>query len=218
MIMPKKAVNDVFASSNSLIVLSFRAEHAGEEFLGSEIQQATKVSRAGVYLAGRELITKNLVARIEKGRFHLYSVRHDRPIVRQFKILKNIAVLEPLIEKMRPIALKIVLFGSTGRGEDTSTSDIDIFIRTFVPEKIRRVLTSSINERTIQAVITTPAEWPVIKEKNPLFADEIDRGIALWETNDEFGVQRLPEKGENQTVFQRKKIRASRAEDGGIRS
>jgi predicted nucleotidyltransferase len=206
--MPRNTITDVFASSNVLIVLSFLAEHAGEEFLSSEIRQATKLSRAGVYLAGRDLVAKNLVSRIEKGRFHLYSVKPDHPIVRQFKILKNIAALESLLEKMRPAAQKIVLFGSAARGEDLASSDIDIFFLTLVPEKIRSLLASYTGARKIQSIVLAPSEWSEFKDREPVFVEEIERGIALWEVRDESGLHRMPEEREDQRIFPRKKPRS----------
>jgi predicted nucleotidyltransferase len=205
--MPKKTRKGLLASSNSLKILTYLSAHPGQEFLNSEIQRATGVSRAGAYLALRELLGHGIATKIEKGRFHLYAVNHDDPVIRQYKVLTNVIALEHLIKKIKPFALAVVLFGSAARGEDYASSDIDIFVRTFVPEKIRSLLASYKGERRIQSIVLEPSEWSDFKEREPIFFEEIERGITLWEKKDESGFQRMPQERENQRIHQRKKSR-----------
>ncbi len=202
--MNKKTTNDIFIPSNSLRALSFLADHPGREFLGSEIQGATSLSRAGVYLALRELVARGLADKKERGRFHLYSVGPAHPLVRQFKVLKNIVLLEPLLSLLRLSSIKVILFGSASRGEDSSSSDIDIFVLTRAPEIISEHISSFFLGRTIQSVIIVPAQWPDFRKKNSVFWGEIDRGIVLWEETDEPGVSRMPEERENTPFFKGK--------------
>lgn len=179
--MRKKSSTDLFQPSNSLKVLSFLADNPGREYLSSEILGPISMSRAGVYLALQELVARGLADKKERGRFHLYSVDHAHPLVKQFKVLKNTALLEPLLSRLRPSSIKVILFGSAGRGEDSSSSDIDIFVLTRDPEIIRELITSFSCRRTIQPVIVVPAQWAAFREKNTVFWGEIDRGIVLWE-------------------------------------
>jgi predicted nucleotidyltransferase len=199
-----KSPTDLFQPSNSLKVLSFLADNPGQEFLGSEIQGSTSLSRAGVYLALQELVASGLADKKERGRFHLYSVDHAHPLVKQFKVLKNTALLEPLLSRLRPSSIKVILFGSAGRGEDSPASDVDIFVLTRDAEIIRELITSFSCGRKIQSVVIAPAQWPDFREKNTVFWGEIDRGIVLWEEQDEPRVSRLSEEGEDKAFFQRK--------------
>jgi predicted nucleotidyltransferase len=202
--MRKKTATDIFIPSNSLRVLSFLADNPGREYLSSEILGPTSMSRAGVYLALQELVARGLAVRKEKGRFHLYSIDYAHPMVKQFKVLRNAVLLEPLLSRLRPATIKVILFGSASRGEDSSSSDIDIFVLTRDPEIIRELITSFSCRRTIQPVIVVPAQWAVFREKEKVFYGEIDRGIVLWEEQDEPGVSRLYEEGEDKAFFQRK--------------
>jgi len=202
--MSGKATIDIFLPSNSLRALAFMVDNPNQEFLGSEIQDATSLSRAGVYLALQELVARGLAYKKERGRFHLYSIDHADPMVKQFKVLKNTVLLEPLLCRLRPSSIKVILFGSASRGEDSSSSDIDIFILTRDPETIRELITSFSIGRKIQPIIIAPTQLFDFREKNTVFWGEIDRGIVLWEEQDEPGISRLSEEGEDKAFFQRK--------------
>ena len=75
--MKKPKIIDIFGATNSLKVLSCLAEHPGKEFLGSQIQKAVSISRAGVYLALGELSRQNLVSKSKKGKLLFYSINKN---------------------------------------------------------------------------------------------------------------------------------------------
>lgn len=179
--MTKPSHDIVFDSTVILRILSFLMTSPAQEFLASEIQRETRASRAGTYLALQQLVQRGFARRTERGRFHLYSVPLDNPILKQFKVLKNLLLLEPLLDKLRGVSLKVILFGSAGRGEDTSTSDFDIFILAHEVEIIQTLVSSFKGRRRIQAIILRPVEFSEFREKEKLFHSEIDRGIVLWE-------------------------------------
>ena len=179
--MQKKSCGDIFSATNALKVLSFLADNPGKELLGSDIQKATCLSRAGVYIALRELIKQKLVFKTRRGKFLLYSVAHDDPVVRQFKILNNILSLTSLISRLKPLSKKIILYGSASRGEDDQKSDIDLFILAKDPQAVKEPLSSIKMKRKIQAVIKSPSELADLKEEDVTFYNEVDRGITLWE-------------------------------------
>ena len=172
---------DIFSVTNSLKILSFLADNVGKEFLGSEIQKATKLSRAGVYIALRELIKQKLVSKTQRGKFLVYSVVYDDPVIRQFKVLRNILLLKPVIAKLKPLSKKIILYGSASRGEDLLNSDIDLFVLSKDPEAIKEILPSIRIKRKIQTIVKSPSELADLREKERVFYGEVDRGITLWE-------------------------------------
>jgi len=179
--MKKPKIIDVFGATNSLKVLSYLAEHPGKEFLSGEIQKAIFISRAGVYIALGELARQNLVSKAKKGKLLFYSIIYDDSAIKQFKVLKNILALRPLISKLKPLSNKIVLYGSTGRGENDPASDIDLFILSHEPEEAKRLIGSIKTRQKIQSVIRTPSELADFKSKDKVYYTEVDRGITLWE-------------------------------------
>src|SRR3989338_8861128 len=141
--MKKTKTIDIFGATNSLKVLSYLAEHPGKEFLSSQIQKATSISRAGVYIALGELARQNLISKAKKGKLLFYSIIYDDSAIKQFKILKNVLALRPLVSKLKGLSKKIILYGSTSRGENDPTSDIDLFILSREPEEAKKVVARS---------------------------------------------------------------------------
>lgn len=180
--MAKKTEKNIFFFTNALKALKFLAEHPGKEFTGSDIQDGTGLSRAGVYFALRDLEKQGLVSKHKKGRGKLlvYALKSGNPVVKQYKVLITILSLEKLIDKLKPVTRKAVLFGSAGRGEDTAGSDIDLFVLSKDSEEARKIIGTFKSVRNIQAVIKTQVEYSALKENEKIFFNEIDRGIVLW--------------------------------------
>ncbi len=174
-------VIDIFGATNSLKVLSYLAQDPSKEFLVSEIQKATLASRAGVYFALKELMSQGLVSQERRGKVIFYRIVYDDAAIKQFKILKNVFSLRPIVAKLKPFSRKIVLYGSYSRGENDSTSDIDLFILSKDPEATKEAVSSIKTKQKIQAVIKTASELASFKENEKVFMQEVERGIVLWE-------------------------------------
>ena len=171
----------IFGATNSLKVLSYLADHPGKEFLNSEIQKATLASRAGAYFALKELVRQNLVSEERRGRLIFYSIIHDDYAIKQFKVLKNVLALRPLVSKLKSSSRKITLYGSHSRGENDPSSDIDLFILSKDPEVTKDAVSSIKSRQKIQIVIKTASELASFKESEKVFMQEVERGIVLWE-------------------------------------
>ncbi len=179
--MKKKTNRDIFSATNTLKVLSFLVENPGQEFLGNQIQKATLISRAGVYIVLRQLIKQRLVRKIKKGKFLMYSVSYDEPLLKQFKVMRNIQLLSPIINRLKPLSKKIVLYGSASWGGDDAKSDIDLFILAKEPDTVKSIITGLKTKRKIQAVIKSPSELADFQDKEKIYYEEVNRGIILWE-------------------------------------
>ncbi len=179
--MKRQKTIDVFGATNSLKVLSCLAENPGKEFLCSEIRKAASISRAGAYIALGELVKQNLVSKSRKGKILFYSIIYDDSAIKQFKVLKNVLALRPLVTKLKLLSKRIVLYGSTGRGENDPSSDIDLFILSQEPEAVKKTMVSIKTRQKIQSVIKTPSEFASFREKEKTYYAEVDRGIVLWE-------------------------------------
>ena len=176
--------NEIFGQTNIQRVFSFLAEDINGEFLAKEVQEATALSKAGVYRALDELVFQKLVRKHERGRFVLYGVIADNCVVRQFKVLKVVISLVKLVDKLKASSRKIVLFGSCARGEDYKDSDIDFFIVSTEPDLTRNIVASFKSKRKIQAVIKTAVEAAQMEEKDSVFLSEVNSGVVLWEEKD----------------------------------
>lgn len=173
--------NAIFGVTNSQKVLDFLASNPGREYLCSEILKATSISRAGVYFAIKELMKEGLVKKTKKGKFLFYSIIYNDATIRQFKVLQNVLMLRPLISKLKATSKKIILYGSTSRGENDPSSDIDLFILSKEPHETKEVISSVKSKQKLQVVIKTPSELPDFKKHEKVYYNEVERGIVLWE-------------------------------------
>lgn len=190
-----KKIGNLFEGTNAMKTLKYLCENSGKDFTGSAVQKAIGASRAGVFLAMKQLINEGFVKNEAKGNLGIYSADTSNPAVKQFKTLMNVMELKSIVEKLKAHATSTVLYGSCARGEDMADSDMDIFIISHDPDRVREILKSIKLKRRIQAVIKTPVEMADFKQKEALYAGEVERGIILWKERDEHRIRGVSEKG-----------------------
>ena len=174
--------NVLLEATNSLKVLSYIAGHPGENLLAKEIEAATGISTMGVYLALKEFEAALYITADKKGKSFTYRLNHKNPQIRQFKVLKNVIELGPLVEKLKEYSDKIILFGSAARGEDGADSDYDLFIQTEEKESVEGIIAGYKRGRKIQVKQAGAVELAAIKKNDGVFYGEVMRGITLWES------------------------------------
>lgn len=175
---------EIFAASQAQ-VLRFLAHHVGRSFYEHEIVGHTGVSRSAVNLATRSLHQAGLVLRERRGRMNFYTADDRHPFVRQFKVLDTTARLEPLLRELRPLAHRMILFGSCAEGTDNADSDVDLFILTSERSQVIATLNRHPCDRPIQSIVMNHQELAVMKQEDAAFYAQIQRGILLWEAADE---------------------------------
>jgi len=181
--MNSKEIKNIFTFTSSLKVLAFLAEVSGRELLGAEIQKKVNLSRTGVYLSAKELAKAGLIKIRTQGKIGLYSFNRSNPVSKQYKILLNLNLIMPLVDKLKPVSKQITLYGSVSRGEDDYSSDIDLFILSHDAEAVKNVIEGAGKDikRKIQTVIKTPVEYAAFKDKEKVYIAEVGRGMVLWE-------------------------------------
>lgn len=171
----------IIFATNTQKVLNFLISAQNREIERSVIEKKTGLSKAGVNFALKELVKFRLATKTIKGITYLYKVDFSHPIIKQLKILKTIIKINPLIQKIHSLSNKVILFGSASRGENLPDSDIDLFILTRSAESIREIIKKDKTAKKIQFIFKTPTELSKLKDNDPYFYNEIDRGIILWE-------------------------------------
>lgn len=169
----------IFNATNHQKILNFLVSNQGREYYDREISRITDVSRAGTNFALRDLVKAGLAKRDKRGRMYFYSIDGQDIIIRYFKILQNLIVLYPLINELKPLCLKLILYGSYSIGENLEESDLDIFIVSFEKVKIKKIFSKSPLKEKSRPIIVTPNELVKFKKENPVFYEEISKGITL---------------------------------------
>ena len=93
--------------------------------------------------------------------------------------------MKPIVDKLKRISSKIVLFGSCATGEDIIDSDIDLFILTRDVSKIKNIFNNIRFDRKIQPVIVNSDDLIRLKEQDKAFFNEMKKGVILWDENNE---------------------------------
>lgn len=167
--------------TNAQKILSFLIQNPDKEYFDRQISKLTGVSKAGANFALRDLAKEGLLVREKKGRMYFYKALSNIPGIRYLKILQNIISLNHLIEKLKRYSLKIILYGSAAKGENTSDSDIDVFIMTRDIEEVREIIFKDKLRERMQYVVHTPNDFIKSRKNSPVFYREVEKGIVLWE-------------------------------------
>jgi len=176
----KTSINRIFSTTYQQ-VLKYLAAHPSGEFTEREIQEGVLISRAGANFALRALVRDGLIQAEKKGKTAFYSISLDNPVIRQIKVLINIIEIESIISELHDVSDKVVLFGSAATGTNIEESDIDLFVLANQLNNVMDVVRKSRLAEKIQAVIKKPMDYITLQKKDPVFYDEISRGLVLWE-------------------------------------
>jgi len=159
----------------------------GKGFI-SQIARDIGMSKGEVSKAVKVLKQGGLVRSQLSGRNVVCFIDRSSPVMTRLRTAFNLLEIIPKIELLQKHAVKVVLFGSCAQGADTAGSDIDLFVIARDKEKVIGMTQKIRLSRPVQWVIKTPQEYVVFNNKEKVFAEEIARGIVLWEAYETTGV------------------------------
>ncbi len=95
-------------------------------------------------------------------------------------------LIEPLMEELKDISNRVVLYGSCAQGTDTSHSDLELFMVSNDKERVTEVISNfsfprGFEDIHLQPVIKSPVELLEAGESEQAFLEEVEQGIVLWE-------------------------------------
>ena len=168
-------------SKTNMKLLTFLVRKKNEMY-EREISRSSGLSIGAVNQGLGELTGEEILSRKKKGRMYFYTVNHENPVVKQFKVFLTVFELSPLFRKIRDQSDRIVLYGSCAFGDDFEDSDIDILILTREKDIIKKKTNSfgAQLSRKISASIMNSSEWLTTKKKDNVFYNEVNKGIELW--------------------------------------
>ncbi len=180
-------------STNHQKVLSFLTKFSDQEFYEREIARKIGISTGSTNKVLNDLFSGGLLKRQQKGKMYFYIIDNTHPIFIHFKILNNVLLILPLVQKLKSLAKKIVLYGSCADGKDTSESDIDLFLVSGERERILQIignysLGKGFEDIEIQPMIRSSTELLRNEKDDKEFLSLVREGIVLWESpTDESG-------------------------------
>jgi len=172
---------NILIATNAQKVLRFLIDHPIRDFLESEIQKATKISKAGVNFALRGLVFTDFLSRAKRGKAYFYTLNHKNLVVKQLKVIATITQFNGILKRLKPVSSKIILFGSSSRGENTPDSDIDLLIISHSKSSVQEQISKHKSKRKIQPVICSNVEFLEKKKNDPIFYEQVNKGMVLYE-------------------------------------
>ncbi|MBU4311214.1 MAG: nucleotidyltransferase domain-containing protein, partial [Candidatus Omnitrophica bacterium] len=146
----------------------------------SEIAKSIQISVGSANQSLKELSKKEMVSLEKRGNMNFYSLNLDNPLVRQFKITQTISELNGLINKLKSLSKRVILFGSCAEGIDTENSDIDIAIVSQEEQEVRKLIKQQKTTREIQSLIFNSKDFLALPDKDKPLYERIQKGIILW--------------------------------------
>lgn len=167
-------------------VLSLLVKFSDQEFYEREVARKLGIATGSANRALNELLSSGVVWRRREGKMYFYSIDSSNAVLTEFKKMVNLMLIEPLVEELKKISSRVVLYGSCALGADASESDMDLFVVSNSKEDVSNVISGFTFPRGfenihIQSVIKTPVELLEGGESERTFMEEIERGIVLWE-------------------------------------
>jgi predicted transcriptional regulator len=167
-------------------VLSLLVKFSDQEFYEREVARKLGISAGSANRALNELFSSGVLERRREGKMYFYTIDSSNAILTEFKKMVNLMLIEPLVEELKKISSRIILYGSCALGTDNSESDLDLFIVSKSKKDVSKVISgftfpTGFENIHIQPVIKTPVELLNGEESARTFMEEVERGIVLRE-------------------------------------
>ncbi|PIO03610.1 hypothetical protein COX85_00355 [Candidatus Micrarchaeota archaeon CG_4_10_14_0_2_um_filter_55_9] len=188
-------------SKSYLLFLELFAKHPETWYYSSEAAKHANQSAGSSTRLLDQLVKDGFLTSMQKGKMKFYRAHSKGPAMRSFKIFLTCMTLQPLRKELHlgSGANKMILYGSAARGEDTSSSDLDLLCVTQDKELTKKKISEEVAkiereaERIINITYKTNVEYHREAEKNPAFHENVENGITLWEVNESNELQGMPE-------------------------
>lgn len=176
-------------STSNQKVLSLLVKFSDRELYEREVARSLGISAGSANRTLNELFTAGVARRRKEGKMYFYSIDISNTVIKQFKKIINLMLIEPLTADLKKISNRIILYGSCAQGTDTSASDMDLFVVTNNKEDVSNIIINFHFPRgyeniQIQPVIKTHVELLEAGDSERSFIEEVEQGIVLWEKVD----------------------------------
>ena len=169
---------ELFGNKNIMRLLDFFISNPEKEFSQIKIKNKTNLSKATLTKWLRKLESEGSINVREEGVSKLYELNKNDLIIKYLKIINNIIKLKDIRKLNNKYNIKIYLYGSAARGEDTEDSDIDLLIigklkKENIINEINKI-SEKINKK-IKIEIFTPLEWSNLSMKDRAFYERVEK-------------------------------------------
>jgi len=162
-------------------IIKLLADFPEKEFYGGEISKKLSFSKASASGLLKRLSEKGIIVKKVKGHMKFYQINQKSSELKRFRINLTLEKINQFLPKLRKYSQKIILFGSSSRGEQTRGSDIDLFVLTGEKDEVRLAIKKAVKRLPIKPILKTSGEWSEMEINEPEFYQEIKNGITLYQ-------------------------------------
>lgn len=174
-------INQLF-STPSQLTLEYLLQNPDLELTDAQItNEISGARRAAIHQALVRLAGQGIIHRQYRGRRCVNRLTQDLPWIAPLKIVSNILHLEPFLVRIKNVATKVTLFGSRATGSNRHDSDYDVLVVSMFPEAVVQAASAVSLAATLQLLIKSPEELLDFDVCEPVLADNIRKGVVLWE-------------------------------------
>ena len=166
-----------------LRVLDYLLHHATiQSVTDSDItKNIAGVKRAAVHQSLVKLHRLGVIDRTMKERHCSNILKTDHAWMIPFKIASNLLDLQPLVDDLKVMASKIILFGSRARGTNRAESDYDLLVVTNDADGVRDCIRQSSLRDRVQLVVKSSEDMLDLAAHETVFAASMQEGVILWQ-------------------------------------
>lgn len=184
--LKENVLKDLLIKTTHQKVLRLFLAHPIQQFYGSEISKKIGISIGQTSKVLNDLLKARLVEKERRGKTELYRILGNSPVLRIYKVLNTLVFIDPLIQRLKKVSDRIILYGSCAKGINMEDSDLDLLIVSNNREKVLDVIAKYPYDEhrgfsEIKPVIKKSSEWATLEEKDSVFYSELQKGILLYE-------------------------------------
>lgn len=169
---------DLFSSKAGIQLLKIFIGSPDHEFYQNEVIKESRLAPNTAIKWLKTLASYGLLNKSWKGGLKIYTLNKESPVVRQMKILLNVAAINDTVKSFAGQDFELYLFGSAARGEDDRQSDIDILILGKVDDRTVVQVVESIKnalDREVNPVVKDPLEYSQLARTDRVFYENLQR-------------------------------------------
>ena len=168
----------LLGNKNIMKILEFFFKYPTTEFSQTQLLKKIKIAKATLIKWLKPLLNEKILLMKKIGATNLYKLNNDKAFVKNLKLSYTISDVGPILDLSEKYDVNTYLYGSSARGENVESSDIDLLV---IGRPDKSKLTKELNDistkikRKIKPQIFSKQEWSLMARKDPAFYERVEK-------------------------------------------
>jgi predicted nucleotidyltransferase len=170
----------IWENNTALKILLLFFDNPTKEFYEKQVADRTGLSVGAVNKYLKTIAKEGFLKLAKRGNMNFYLFDRENAVVRYLKIAYSLS--RPAVDSIKNFArkfgVKIYVYGSVARGEDTEESDWDILIMGEIKlnelDAELRAIRNQLDAQ-LKPIVFTQAEWTAMEKKDKAFYERVEK-------------------------------------------